>query len=697
MRCKIRTPIHFWREDLSYKGDGVEKDPTRTDFGAIATKMPSLLTGGGTSSTNTRTTQRGQFGPILQGDLLGILTQLGLNDLRGMAREYEIATNGMGKQQLAEAIMEKLKQPEAVRRVAATLEKRQRQLLAALTLAGGSITDDDLHGLFQRFSLGQPNQLHATVAGLQAKALLFRTSLNQSGRVSEPSKSSLNIGWYVPQEVRTVLRVSMPITPFNDLAGDQDQPATILKLSEPYSLLVDLLLIAHALDGYHLGKDDRWQQADTPDSRSPDLHSSDSSVPLPPPADMPPAPLLSSLRETVKRSPAFLRFAVRLLRLTDILYQDEADKDKPCLRILPNATQLLLSSRRAKTLHDLFEVWLTHSSYGELFELQENGLRLRCQSTSLNLPNLRSGELDAENGEARQTIIALLAQATPNQWISFSGFVRFMYRLNPFFLQRQSTLFPTPHWWIEQDKGRPLRPSQLNDWQQAESRYLEYFIRGPLHWWGICDLVTTKSGSLLAFRLTSLANSLLNGLKPPDETAAQDYQIQSDRLKILNANELLVTCSAQTWPIIEVLETFAETAGIHNDCLHYRLTPKALANALSHGHRPALLLELLRDVATNGTSPDSPLAQMLTQLEQWILSYGHVRIYTGVSLLETADPVVMRELSATTSLDDQIVKPLHPTLLVLKNGAMNSLVEDLKRRGQFPLLYDEEFYGPERS
>jgi hypothetical protein len=82
---------------------------------------------------------------------------------------------------------------------------------------------------------------------------------------------------------------------------------------------------------------------------------------------------------------------------------------------------------------------------------------------------------------------------------------------------------------------------------------------------------------------------------------------------------------------------------------------------------------------------------MLTQLEQWIASYGHVRIYTGVSLLETTDPVVMRELSATTSLDDQIVKPIHPTLLVLKKGATERLIDDLKRRGQFPLLHDEEF------
>ena len=69
----------------------MEKDPTRTELGAIATKMPFLLTGGGTTSTRSiRTTQRGQPGPVPQGDLQGTLTQLGLNDLRSMAREMKL-------------------------------------------------------------------------------------------------------------------------------------------------------------------------------------------------------------------------------------------------------------------------------------------------------------------------------------------------------------------------------------------------------------------------------------------------------------------------------------------------------------------------------------------------------------------------------------------------------------------------------
>ena len=119
-------------------------------------------------------------GPKPLADVLEMLFQLGLGELRGIAREYEISTSGLSKQELGEAILEALKQSEAVRRVVGTLDKPQRQLLATLTLAGGSITDDDLRSLFERFSLGQPEALQHILLVLQGKALLFRTSFNSS-------------------------------------------------------------------------------------------------------------------------------------------------------------------------------------------------------------------------------------------------------------------------------------------------------------------------------------------------------------------------------------------------------------------------------------------------------------------------------------------------------------------------------------
>jgi hypothetical protein len=680
----------------------VEKDAAHSQQDTIATKLSSPSTGERTMGMRFGTIQRDQSSPLLLGDLLGILVQLGLSDLRGIAREYEIPINGMSKQQLAEAILEKLKQPEAVRSVAATLEKRQRQLLAALTLAGGLITDTDLRGLFQRFSLGQPSQLHGTLTALQAKGLLFHARLNNLPQNSKENEKKVSLdvdGWYIPQEVRAALRVSMPVTPFNEMADNQKKPASIQKLSKPYGLLADLLLVAHALDGYQLKADNDWSAPDVimpvASPHSSNLHSTDGSAPLPPPIDMPSSMLLSSLQEVVERSPEFLRLAIRLLRLAGFLYKDQDDEGRSSLRMLPNVAQLLLGPSRVETLDHLFELWLSQSSYGELFELQDHGLRLRCRTNSRNVPILRSSELDAENSAARQAIIALLAQAPLNQWLSFSAFVRFVYRLNPYFLQRQSRLFPTPHWWIEQDNGRPLRPLQLNDWLQAESLYLERFLCGPLYWWGICDLVTTQAGNLLAFRLTPFGNQMVNEARPTEEVTVQDDNTQSEALKILDTNELLVACSAQTWQIIEILEAFAEKAGVRSDSLCYRLTPKSLGHALSCGHRPETLLNLLRNVEAKGSPSDKARSQLLTRVEQWMANYGRIRIYTGVSLLETTDPLVIREISLKTSLDHQIVKSINPTLFILKKGSIEQLTNDLKHHGQFPLLHNEEVYAPE--
>ena len=151
-------------------------------------------------------------------DTSEILVQSGLSELRAIARVYEIPTNGLSKQELAEHIVTMLKQPEAIRKVVASLEKQQRQLLAALTLAGGSMNDEDLRGLFERFSLGKPGQLQDMLHILQSKAFIIRATFNSSlqRRIGTGlSGLSLEICWYVPAEVRSALHVTIPITPFS--------------------------------------------------------------------------------------------------------------------------------------------------------------------------------------------------------------------------------------------------------------------------------------------------------------------------------------------------------------------------------------------------------------------------------------------------------------------------------------------------
>jgi len=622
-----------------------------------------------------------------------MLAQSGLSELRAIARECGITTNGLSKQQLAEAIVELLKQPEAVRRVVATLEKQQRQLLAALTLAGGSMNDEDLRGLSERFSLGGPGQLQSMLLILQSKALIVRAALNSSmqQRIGM-SGSPFDISWHVPAEVRAALHVTLPVTPFDVEAGSgQDADSPKVQQVEPYSLLADLLLVARALDGNQLEHEEKdYQGSARPRPLSP--LPVDGSIAILAPDGMPSNALLKSLQSVVPRPLPFLRFAICLLKLAGIIFADDGGTSS--LRVLPNAAELLLGPTHIEVAHELYAHWLNQPAYEELFELQEQGLSLCCRTTPLNLPALRPGELEAENREARQTLIALLAQAPAGQWINFTALARFVYRLNPIFLQKRQRQFPAPHWWIEHE-GRPLRPTQLNDWMRAEGRYLTNLLQGPLHWWGISDVAQAADGRLLAFRLTPLADSFLH--EAPVEAQLLGLGVAtSPAIDVSENGDLLIPCTFANWPLIELIERYAEVQGIHAGQLCYRLTPGSLSEAFSRGESPVALLDLLHRAAEyqQALAPDSPLVSLLAQLERRIASYGRVRLYTDVSLLEAADQLVLRELNATTSLQEQIVRPIHPTLLLLKKQAVERLIDELKRRGQVPLLHESGFVAP---
>jgi hypothetical protein len=671
--------------------------------------------------------QRYSIGPTLAGNLQSLLSQSSLSELRAIAREYDLVVSGVPRQQLAEAIQAELKKPDIVRRIATTLEKPQRQLLAALILAGGAMSDDDLRGLFERFSLGQPSQLQHVLLTLQSKALLFRTSLNASNIASRSNHGIMNstlldIGWYVPLEVCNALRVSVPITVFDvtnsaeqDSGNGEPQQALAkqglkLQLAESSGPLSMLLVVARLLDGYAPATTETWyERAEL--KRPPDpislahtqgLRSTDGSVAIAPPEDLPSSSLLLDLQEHIQQQLGFLRFIIRMVHGADLF--EKSDGKPAILRLHSAAAERLLGPDWTKTLRTLFEFWLIQTSYGDLYDLTEEHLRLRCRATSLGQPVLRSGELEAENSHARQSIVALLAQTPLDQWINFSSFARFVYRLNPLFLQQrqyagQARSLSAPQWWLELDEGRPLRPLQLSDWQRAELVYLMRMLAGPLHWWGICDIATSADGRLRAFRLTPTAGWLLNG-SPFDVEKAQkennDYQRCAASLQVTDDGAgLLIASSVQNWSVIQLLETFAEPVGVQQELLCYRLSAAAFGLALGRGLRPLVLLQLLRLAADMKADSDARQAQLFSQIatrfEQWFAGYSRVRLYTGVTLLETADLAVMREVIATTSLEGKVVQNIHPTLCIVRPNVIAQIVDELKQRGQSPLLHDEEF------
>lgn len=613
------------------------------------------------------------------------LTQLGLSELRAIAREYGIAVVGLGKQQLIETMIETLSKPETVRRIVGTLEKPQRQLLAAFALAGGSMSDEDLRGLFERFSLGNSGTLQEMLVALQAKLLIVRSTFHSLQPRFNANLSPLDLNWYIPHEVREALHATLPITPFNvevpyGKGASPSLPA--LRLAEPYKLLTDLLLIARVLDGFPVEASEKRTQRSTSFVSGNKL-STDGSLALPPPDDQPAPAISEALVAKLQHTPGFLRFALRLLRQAELLYKDTREQES--LRAHPDVAQRLLGPARGDVLHDLFTRWLKQASYAELYELVENGIRVRCRATPMNQPDLRKGELEQENSEARQEVVALLAQVPPGEWINFSAFARFLYRLQPTFLRHRQHLFPSPHWWIEREEGHPLHPAQLADWLRAEGRYLAHLIQGPLHWWGLCDLALAQGGQLLAFRLTPLADFLFHG-RIQDEQEGPSSPVAA--LTVSHDGCLLLAGTPDNWPLIACIEAFAESKGIQNGHLLYCLTAHSLSAALSQGRDAQDLLTLLR----NFSRPEEghTLQQLLATIERRITNYGRVRLYTDVAMLQTADASVMQQLTAITSLDQQVVCPVQPTFLLLKKQGAERLLEELKRRGQTPLLHGEE-------
>jgi hypothetical protein len=656
-------------------------------------------------------------------DLVSILQQLSLGELRGIAHEYNLAHNGSSKLQIAEMIVAALRQPENVRRSAATLAKEPRQLLAALVLAGGMINDDDLRGLFERFSLGQPAQLQRALLDLQSKALLFRTnSLGSEGYArSNPDGNWLDIGWFVPQEVRTALRVSVPVSPFDVEHASEKYGALKVQTGEPARLLADLLLVARALSGYRVGAQERWLPG-TQDSNAeatsvppanaattanplaltraaapnPVLHS-DPALPLPLVSDLPPEAVVQRIATQVPRSPAYLRHALHILTQAGIVYRGVQDENgRAVIRVLPEAAQLLLGSPPEVVLADLFHLWLRHASAHELYELMLEGVRIHLRSTTLNIPIVRVGELEEENREARQTLSSLLALTPCNEWINFQGFARFVYRLTPHFLQRRQRFYSSPHWWFEREGSRALRPLHFADWQKAELLYLTKLVQGPLSWWGLCDCIYSEQNQLVAFRLTALARWLLHDEQVVEvgDSFALDEHEQSGNFAAHGEHEILVPCVRAAWPLIAVCEACTEPGGVCDGMLVYRLTPRALGAALNSGDKRAqTLLSLLQREASN--TGDAALRALVVQVEQWYNSYGRVRLYTGMSLLEVADTAVLREVSAYTHLEAYSVQQLQPTIHIVKKDALTRLVDDVKRHGLTPLVHNEDDYGAE--
>jgi len=219
-------------------------------------------------------------------------------------------------------------------------------------------------------------------------------------------------------------------------------------------------------------------------------------------------------------------------------------------------------------------------------------------------------------------------------------------------------------------------PSDTQRWQMAQGRFLRIVLEGPLFWLGVVDLCFCD-GELTAFRSHGLADLLWDRTAPSVEETTPRKAVSLGRDKLT----LAVDPSAIPPRAHELLGRIAELEETRPGCFTYRLDMRTVHAAFERGESLTDLLAAW-DHALPSAIPDS-LREALTG---WWASYGQVRLYEGLALLELGDDSALIELEATTSLTQHIVVKLSPRLVLVSEDAVDPLLDEFAARGHTPTV-----------
>ncbi|MBN1922953.1 MAG: hypothetical protein JW892_17015 [Anaerolineae bacterium] len=228
----------------------------------------------------------------------------------------------------------------------------------------------------------------------------------------------------------------------------------------------------------------------------------------------------------------------------------------------------------------------------------------------------------------------------------------------------------------------PYRMLQFSDmrgsWEGFLRLYLEALLTGPLHWLGLCDVGYDTRGTLTAFRLYHLQNVIwerANALSLPPTV----WQGDGHAHWAWKAEQLLLRPPVPA-AVMQLLQQWAEPAGIEGDWLVYRPNVQRLHTAFESGETFDTLRE--RWLQSAGAAP--PL-ELLQWWEQWYQRYGHIRLYPHQALLLAADALTLKEVQlAAPELREGLLGLIDSKTALLRSEKVDSLLQQLTARGYMP-------------
>ncbi len=571
------------------------------------------------------------------------------------------------------------------------LDQGLRRFLNLLALAGGSITEHEAQQLFLRFDLGESEAALAALERLHQHGLaqpVFAGGGSSWGAADRPA------GWSIPDTLLERLPREAPLLPLETALGAPErQPGALpvgvdLRAAWAGMMLPKLLLQVAAQT-----VDRGIAPAITMTSQKP---ASRSMLDLD-------AALAQQWAAHLQSSPEQVRFCLGLLRQLGLLpsraavsptvskgFAGQSAAFAALARPLvapERARETLLSTYRllfdrpaAEAARDLFTHWLHASHARELLELRDAGVRVAW------LRQREQADIAAENQAARQFIVTLLRWTPAGQWWSFSSLVEFVWRFQPTFLRGRQQTFLRPQWWLERlPEGEPLSMEVRAEWRQAEGRYIALLMRRALHWLGAVDLALDAQGRLKGFRITRLGAFLLRA-EPQADTAPAPVATPLAELQVQEDGTLLATLEGLQAERLDMLLWWCEPVGATAEALRFRPSAERLAAALDAGQDLSAWLGWLEQQPQSAA-----LTNLLAQMRRWAGLYGQVRLSDSAALLEVGDPALLRELELTLDLSTRFVDhALASGLVMLRADGVETLVEEMRRRGYAPWMIEDE-------
>lgn len=262
--------------------------------------------------------------------------------------------------------------------------------------------------------------------------------------------------------------------------------------------------------------------------------------------------------------------------------------------------------------------------------------------------------------QTKDTILTLLTQIAPHQWINLADFITETQRIEPDFARPDGNY---DCWGITDRFARPL--DGFTYWEDVEGQQLRAIITYTLHWLGLIDL-GFEGNSVSHFRLNYMGAALLHDEPWTDTTPKEALIVQGNF-------EVLVPMYATLFVRFQI-RRIAEHIQQHETST-YKLTRKSVQQAVEQGISVENMLRFLSEQSSRNLPQ-----HVVVTLQEWGQQTTRLSLQRAV-LLEADDPLLLEQIKHDRRVRLPQVEAITDKIWALQEGDGPTLATQLHKAG----------------